>query len=211
MQIQSLEEYDTLNEVKKVSKRFIEADPVILSINLATQLNELIMHYNGVEELRTSKQFLSFVLKTTRLQQVQLRHLNSMERTVLFLNIYNCLMVHAKIIFGIPTNQTTKEELLNKNYLITRDQYTLWMIYEMVAGESDKLQHLDRDLPELEHNVLLYLCLVDPFDAIVPFRVYTIENFDEQVEQRTREKLQSSMIFNLDKTEVSSSFIDDNL
>jgi hypothetical protein len=53
-------------------------------------------------KLRASREFNDFVIATAELQVISLQNLSQKEKTCLFVNIYNALVIHALVLVGFP-------------------------------------------------------------------------------------------------------------
>jgi hypothetical protein len=105
---------DVLNN--KVKWKESNTDPCELSIKLLQRLRELLkshfqssnyrtpdgftkvpLSHNSFEVVRTSSAFHVFEIEACELQKVDLFELNLAERTVFFVNVHNCLILHGAI------------------------------------------------------------------------------------------------------------------
>ncbi|KAJ3451065.1 electron carrier/ protein disulfide oxidoreductase [Anaeramoeba flamelloides] len=108
-------EIEALNLSFKFKRKV--SNGTVVSTNLIQMLIELVGTYSTVSSKEIDFQLLSraisfhrFVDKTTELQKVKLRSLNEKERTIFFLNVYNCLIYHSAIINGIPNNDSSSRK-----------------------------------------------------------------------------------------------------
>ncbi|KAJ6246421.1 electron carrier/ protein disulfide oxidoreductase [Anaeramoeba flamelloides] len=206
-------EIEALNLSFKFKRKV--SNGVIVSTNLIQMLIELIGSYSTVSSKEIDFQLLSraisfhrFVDKTTELQKVKLRSLNEQERTIFFLNVYNCLIYHSAIINGIPNNDSNslKKFFRNSRYsiggmLFSLDDIRCGILRENVKFHNKKkIMYFGKDDKRTQFSVRFdkrILFSLNDFELsdfrLIPFNR---QNFNQQLSEVANLALNKHIIIN---------------
>jgi len=194
-----------LNNAKTYMEEISE-HPTLVSTKIVNRIMKILGRINltnmavtnaDLQAIRISADFRLFVLKLSRLHKVQISRLVSTEeKTLFFLNIYNVLIAHCYIQFGIPQSSIERKEITSKYYKIEGKKYSLDQLFTILRG-------LDPDLRmNPSCNPLFHFCLFNGCEASPLIRPYVIEEFQDQLNAAAREYLEKNVRFVVDSDEI---------
>lgn len=80
----------------------------------------------NMSTLASSSEFRQFSISTSELQKVDLTTINSKEKLAFFINVYNMLVIHGHVVFGIPSSSMERHKFYNgAKYQIGGQLYSL--------------------------------------------------------------------------------------
>ncbi|KAG0592999.1 hypothetical protein KC19_1G296900 [Ceratodon purpureus] len=174
-----------------------------------------------VNVLPTESAIKSFTTLYRRLQgllellkHVEPKNMHHKQRLSFWINIYNTLMLHATLMYGIPKNHNKRVNLMNKvTYIVGAHQYSPLMIEHSIlrsnsyrptstsllpipkAKKSDEPAGSSLDHPE--PLVSFALCCGSRSSPVM--RVYTVTNIETELEQACRDYLMAAVGVNKKK------------
>ncbi|KAJ5078834.1 electron carrier/ protein disulfide oxidoreductase [Anaeramoeba ignava] len=174
-------------------------NPNILSEFLITCLIDLCNSYVSVTNNRIETELISnsipfrrFVLFTSELQKIKMKELKTTPmKKAFFLNIYNCLYLHALITKGIPQDRSSyKKFLYGSKYQIQGIEFSLNDIFNgILRGNRDKkgrenkyIKPNDRKFKNIiAPDFLLHFGVLSFIDSGLPLRVFYPEALEQEL------------------------------
>ncbi|KAJ5078685.1 electron carrier/ protein disulfide oxidoreductase [Anaeramoeba ignava] len=166
-----------------------------------------------IDSLSNSIPFRRFVVLTSELQNVNLDEITSVsKRKAFFLNIYNCLYLHAIIVKGIPKDKSSKKKFQNENkYNIQGMEFSLNDILNgILRGNHDK-KLKEKQYFKQNDKRIKYTINLDPFihfgirsfdDSGIPLRVFYKENSDKELKNMTKSYISEQIEIDEQKSQI---------
>jgi hypothetical protein len=149
------------------------------------------------------------------LKHVEPKELNHKQRLPFWINIYNTIMLHATLMYGVPKNHYKRVNLMNKvTYIVGGHQYSPLMIEHAILRSNSyrpalasllpipKLKKTDEvagsSLDNPEPLVSFALCCGSRSSPVL--RVYTATNVETELEQACRDYLMAAVGVNKKKS-----------
>jgi len=167
-------------------------------IDLAIKL--VMIPYMEIKSLAETKMFRKFVLKTSKLQKVDLERLSEDERRIFFLNVHNTLMIHSYILFSFPKSQSDYNQRISKSYQIGKWAFNLKLLRDACLGKAGNVPaDIPRKIADILPDPLIHFCIFTGNSLSPSIRSYNLEDFDENSEQSAKKYILEHVTVDRDK------------
>jgi len=191
---------DDLNDKKKSRGRVANEFVISLIEKLLELERKFKKSGNGFINCNAVQQdpvFVEFQNMSAQLQKLELKSLSHVEKKVLFINIYNLLMMHIHLIIGPPINKFRRNIYFKSFcYNIDKHNYTLDDIKNGILrgnprNSNDGKRHFNKKDPR-RSNVLpldprIHFCLTTFSKDSPRFRLFFTEQVDKQLDEAAQE------------------------
>lgn len=195
------EEEEPLNLLAKKYLSEFHSNPVELSSNLVDSITSLYEEHtsNGTvnfKVLESSDDYRRFCFQSAALSKVSLEEMNEEERLVFFLNVYNCVYLHAIVRYGLPASNIARKSLLLKRYNVSGKNFSI-----------DNFQMILRGLPindiaYLKTDPIVHTLMFNGTDSSPLVREYRSESFQEEKKKAAKEYLDQNVKYKTEMDEI---------